>query len=309
MEQSQRSCTCKKKKKFQKNVEDCFFILEGQGFAPDNITVTDTYGNIIDASRNVSSKQPSSDTVQVESMLLVKDKFKISDLAYKKLASNSSLPCLKKLKAYSQELNVTYDIKFFQTCIRVYEPLQSKLPRVIRNVLNSSKGPCLAGKTSIGIRISGDGTWVGKRLHIVNFTFSIVNKNFCSGTHLLAILKVHEKYKHLVDVLKPITDEMKTFTQLSFNGNACSLKYLLAGDMKFLNMAMGIGARSSKYSCLWCTCSVAERGDLSRVWSMTDVSKGARTTETIKQWSKGKKQSIHVLVYLYLRVYRYVMLR
>lgn len=51
---------------------------------------------------------------------------------------------------------------------------------------------------------------------------------------------------------------------------------------------MGLSARSSKYSCVWCTCSSHDRADTKRAWSMTDTEKGARSIESMQKMCKQK---------------------
>ena len=286
--------TQKKKKIFQKNVDEYFALLQGQGFSAASITVTDIHGNIIEASQNGAQHSKTySVTKDVHTSLLIKDKFKISDKAYLKLASNSKLPSLRKLKSLSRELNSNFDIKHFSNCTGVYERLSTKLQRVMENIVQMDEkileSSHLLDNSFIGVRLSGDGTWVGKRLHLVNFTFSVLTKSFCSGTHLLAILKVYEKHSTLSDVLTPITEDIRNVTEVSCRDKVYKVKFFLAGDMKFLNTIMGIGACSSKFSCLWCFCSAVDRGDTRKTWSMTDENKGARTTMKIKQLSKQKR--------------------
>ena len=58
-----------------------------------------------------------------------------------------------------------------------------------------------------------------------------------------------------------------------------SIEYFLGGDLKFLAVAVGIDSACSKYACRWCKCSLDERGDLEKKWSISDPNFGARTVE------------------------------
>lgn len=282
-----------KVRSFKKHADACFTLLDCYGFSPRQVTVTDQYGNIIQAGDPVTTSRDELKTIDVDTILLVKDQFKISDQAYLKLASNSNMPSLKKVKSRSCELNSLYHIKYFPNCIGVYEKLSSKLPRVIDQLLirnnGNSKGLFLEG--TVSVRISGDGTWVGKRLHLVNFTFAVVLPGYTSGNHLWAIAKVQENHKVLADILSPLSQEVQNLTEILLNGTKLKVQYFLAGDMKFLNVVVGIGACSSKYACLWCTCSATERGNVSKVWSMFETDKGARTVADIEKLSRQKKDN------------------
>ena len=82
----------------------------------------------------------------------------------------------------------------------------------------------------IRVKLSGDGTWVGKRLHVVNFTFTIPDEGpmaySSEGNHVLPILKVPESYESLANALEDIRREVcelkeievvQTLTRLSFS--------------------------------------------------------------------------------------------
>ena len=49
--------------------------------------------------------------------------------------------------------------------------------------------------------MSGDGTWIGKRLHVLNITFTVLDEGVLAysseGNHTLALLKEPEKYEFL----------------------------------------------------------------------------------------------------------------
>ena len=49
--------------------------------------------------------------------------------------------------------------------------------------------------------MSGDGTWIRKRLHVLNITFTVLDEGVLAyssdGNHPLALLKEPEKYESL----------------------------------------------------------------------------------------------------------------
>ena len=64
----------------------------------------------------------------------------------------------------------------------------------------------------------------------------------------------------------------------------------------FLSLSIkniGIDSATSQYSCIWCKCSSKERHDVQKKWSLTDPTKGARTTEenfTLSTSARSKKK-------------------
>ena len=78
--------------------------------------------------------------------------------------------------------------------------------------------------------MTGDGTWVGKRLHIVTFGFTLlegVAAKASSGNHSVCLLKQPEDHHNLALGIKDIRDEIN---QISSDGISVSgKKFVLAG--------------------------------------------------------------------------------
>ena len=63
-------------------------------------------------------------------------------------------------------------------------------------------------------KFTGDGTFVGKRLHVVNFGYTILNEKRKAmsdrGNYSLAIVKIKEDYESIRDALSDLVTEMKS---------------------------------------------------------------------------------------------------
>ena len=133
------------------------------------------------------------------------------------------------------------------------------------------------------MKLTGDGTNVGKRLHVVNFGFTILDEGdiACSaaGNHCLAIFKEPESYQSLKNALKDIISDVESMSSIDVNGTTFHIEYYLGGDWKFLALATGIDSASSKYACIWCKCPALERHLSDQKWSILDPELGARTIE------------------------------
>ena len=61
---------------------------------------------------------------------------------------------------------------------------------------------------TVRVKLAGDGTSIGKHLHVVNFTFALLDEGSKAytyeGNHVLAILKEPENYKSLRNSLQDI---------------------------------------------------------------------------------------------------------
>ena len=81
------------------------------------------------------------------------------------------------------------------------------------------------------IKFIGDGTRVGKRLHIVNFGYTILNEKrkamADNGSYYLAIIKIKEDYDNMREAL---TDIVADKNSIVFNGRQVNIQYHLGGD-------------------------------------------------------------------------------
>ena len=236
----------------------------------------------------------------VNMMLLVKDRYDVSSRAYHEMASIcKSMPKHYKLKRRIQELNKLWNIQPTPSgTIGVQQSLENRLRlRLLRLLKVAPRDAIFRHTKQIRVKLSGDGTWVGKRLHVVNFTFTIPDEGpmaySSDGNHVLAILKVPESYESLANALEDIRREVCELKKIEVDANTYEIIYFLGGDWKFLALATGIDSASSKYSCIWCKCPMTERGDLEKKWSISDPAFGARSIKenmTLAALPKSRKQ-------------------
>lgn len=133
---------------------------------------------------------------------------------------------------------------------------------------------------TIQVKLTGDGTNIGKNVHVVNIAFTILN-DFSSvaspyGNHSIAILKVPEEYDSLEKALTDIVKEASELQSIEVNGHTHKIEYFLGGDLKFLALVCGIEAANGTFSCVWCKCPSTDRWDTTKEWSAFDSSKGAQ---------------------------------
>jgi len=107
----------------------------------------------------------------------------------------------------------------------------------------------------------------------------------------IAIMKISEDYDNLVAGLEDLCDEAKDLEVITLNDVTYNIQFYLGGAWKFLAMVCGLESATSEYPCIWCKCSKQQRSDMTLSWSLTDVVKGARTIEEIKEKSKLGKTS------------------
>ena len=153
---------------------------------------------------------------------------------------------------------------------------------------------------TLQVKLTGDGTYIAKRIHVVNFPFTLLNEGSIAmsvfGNHPLAIIEVPENYDAKVRALSDIVNEVSTLQSIEIGGNSHPIEYFMGGDMKFLAMVCGIEAANATFSCVWCKCPATDRWDMTREWSAFDTSKGARTIQEIEVNRSCPRQSELVAV-------------
>ena len=96
---------------------------------------------------------------------------------------------------------------------------------------------------NIRIKLAGDGTRIGKHLHVVNFTFAMLDEGSkvysYEGNHVLAVFKEPEDYESLKNTLEDIIAEVERLTVIELDGIEYSIQYYLGGDWKFLALVTG----------------------------------------------------------------------
>lgn len=130
---------------------------------------------------------------------------------------------------------------------------------------------------------------MGRNLHVVNFTFTLVDEpqaTSVAGYHTLATLEMFEDYDELSASLQDIADEVNDLSQLKPDGEFYQLQYFLGGDCKFFTLVCGLNAANSGYSCIWCKCNSKDHWNMELKWPLIDTTKGARTIDEIQTLSK-----------------------
>lgn len=224
----------------------------------------------------------------LEVMVFLKDRHLISDEAYHEMAQRfKELPRLYKLKDRIKELNSEYDI----SCVNDENGVNVGVRQSFRAVLSARIRAMLANSdpantvTSLTIKLSGDGTKIGKRIHVVNTGFCIVGHETAGETSILLVVKTDEKYQNIAESLRETLEEIRPVAMDGFfdydNGDDTSIRFkvefVLGGDLKYLNVVMGISAVTSTFFCIHCKCPKDERHDMSKRWSVVDPNAGART--------------------------------
>jgi len=110
------------------------------------------------------------------------------------------------------------------------------------------------------VKLTGDGTWIGSRLQVVTFGFTMIDEGETAraacGNYTVCILKDVESYDRLALALQDVRKDVSDIARegLTVHEEHYQIKFFLGGDWKFLALICGLDAANSKYACIWCTC-------------------------------------------------------
>ena len=236
-------------------------------------------------------------------LLYTKERFNLSNDAYHELSMTcKELPRSWKVQERIKALNGKW--KLSETpgnTFGIQQSIKERLEVRVQNMIkNSPPTESFRQNKKIRVKLSGDGTNVGKRLHVVNVTFTILDEGSkamsADGNHIIAIIKEPEKYEKLLEALSDIRREVESLNCMKVGDEYFNIEWFLGGDWKFLACVCGLGAAISTHPCIWCKCTLYDKYDGTKEWSMVDTNKGARTIKEIeeksKQGSRGEKCNV-----------------
>ena len=175
------------------------------------------------------------ETGNLTSVLYIKDHFVISHAAYHELAMVcKNVPCRHQLQSNINQLNSSYSIYPIPGTLTGF---QLSICHLLDMVLNRHAAEKSPSPDKITLKLSGDGTWLGKRIHIVSFMFTLPDFSDAASAHginLIAIFLGSEDYYQVKNSIQDIVEEAQMLQTFTFLGRTLVLEYYLGGDLKSL---------------------------------------------------------------------------
>ncbi|XP_071853409.1 uncharacterized protein [Apostichopus japonicus] len=179
---------------------------------------------------------------QANLLLYIKDRFAISDKAYKALSSASSLPSIYQIKTKQRQIKENA-VQVIRTPAETVGFQRDFIQVLKARIAILQADGHVKPDDDIKVKLSGDGTWVGRYLHVVNFTFTILNDpNAMSsnGNYLIAVFQDKEGYQAIKAHLVDLRSEIQQYTEVVVGAYSYKLSYYLGGDYKCLLCVLGI---------------------------------------------------------------------
>ena len=210
-------------------------------------------------SRNTNfNDMKSPEKTDVRKILQVCDNSMISDSAYHELAMHvPEMPRKHLLVSCRNTVNETFEVKRTPGMLPgSYLSLQTELIKDLQNA--ESEGMPLPD--TLKIKISGDGAKVSR---ISNFIVSLKTLSHLNQ-RVLAILKCEENYENLDKACVPIFSEINNLGKegITVGDKNVKLEIFIGGDMKFLQILLGLNSSIATYACPWCKVAKEDRGNI-----------------------------------------------
>ena len=181
----------------------------------------------------------------VNMMLMIKDTYQVSGNAYHEFArASKQMPRHFRLKRRIAELNSLWKISPTPDGSGVQQSLEDRLRDRLTSLVRTTPDDSQFKKDKrVRIKLSGDGTYIDKRLHVVNFTFTILDEGKRAfsgeGNYCLAIIREEESYEGMKTALADICEEVERLHSIEVDEQKFDLVFYLGGDWKYLALVTG----------------------------------------------------------------------
>lgn len=281
-------------REIKKKSEKALWFAESFGLLPISITFQSETSKVnVDLSTSKgSTRYDELDPTykqKLREIILIMDKFGISDAAYHELTYHChDLPKKYLICQSRSDLNEIFHIQRAPGNVPgAYISLKADLEMLFQKQQRDIPD-------KLQLKISGDGTKVSRISNFLVISYPIIHE--CSSVsvdkqRVIGILSCCENYdminKTCLPIFKEIND-MCSMRKVTLNEKVVELEIIFMGDMKFIQLVLGLGGSTGNYACPWCRVHKDERQNLDRPWDYYHSQEMSRTVENLRQGSAKK---------------------
>ena len=289
-------CNSKSKSRLKSDLKnkmnDALWFAETYGLFPRHVVCESFEGQKIEIAVGDTqtkgvrySALPDTEKDKLRQIVYICDKFYVSDSAYHEFSSVSSdLPSVSQLKDCRNEFNDEFEIQRTPGSFPgAFLSFDTELRRAIAEEFKETK------PDKICVKLAGDGAKVTRISNFVTIQFSVLSDKASSISYenqrTLAILKCAESYENIQRACGPLFHEINErikIGKIELEEQTIELDFFLGGDMKFLQMMLGLCSSSGAHCCPWCIIHKDARGDTSKPWDYYHLSEQQRSIQNIR---------------------------
>lgn len=272
----------KQSKFIGKKVNAALWFAKQYGLTPQLLNCKNSSNETVKielSDKNFSNLTPD-DKEKVRGILYVLDKFGISDESYHEISFlTEDLPSISIIKNERQAFNSRIDIfRCPGNTPGAYVTIESEIRKHVHEN-NLPEG------SRLQIKISGDGAKVSRVSNFVTLSLSFLGENGASPLKTLAIAKCSENYDNIKVLFDPLFRELNNLNSLGkidIDGKSYLVCSKFGGDMKFIQLCLGMNGSTATHACPWCHVHKSDRTDLSKSMSYYDSKDLKRTNESLR---------------------------
>ena len=220
-------------------------------------------------------------TVSKDRGLYIKDRNLISDLKFSNVLKQFGVDI--NVLAFRQEINEVLKADTFKVTNYSYFVNVKKMIHDYCRAYLQSKDPALPHTSSaIRVKLSADGTNVGRNITVVNFTIQLIDThtNSVRNVKTIGLAECSEDYEQLSPLFHYLMGEIKDLKHIQHADSQFAIDYFFVADMKLVRIVTGLNASNSIYCCIWCHWKKpVEESDKRRKKRVVEGPNGKRTEE------------------------------
>ncbi|CAG2242280.1 unnamed protein product [Mytilus edulis] len=281
----------RKIREFKSKAETALWFAESYGLVPQYIKLQSSIGEAFkvdfqptDYNKSSFQDLPDEEKQKIKDLLFILEKFNVSESAYRELTLYcDGLPRKYLISQCRDDINHLYH----------YERTPGNIPGAYisleNEIIKYVKYQDTEETDKLQIKISGDGSRVSRISNFVVFSFSVITDGLTLSSkdqNVFCIVNCKEDYDSLKKSCKPIFEEINSLYKrgtIEVDGRKINLEILLGGDMKFLQILLGLGGSLCNYSCPWCRIHKGEREDMTKPWDFYHGNNMNRTAQNLEE--------------------------
>lgn len=272
-------------RQFKSEVERALWFGESFGLIPESLACRDKKSGASHLIRFGQLKVEDKD--KIRQLVYILDKFSISNCAYYELSMfDKGLPRKYMVAQERENLNKLFHIERCPgNAPGAYVSLSNE---IAAHIIDQSLNP---GDT-LKVKVSGDGAKMSRITNFVTLSVSFPDSANCTSVHsvkTLAILKCAESYDTLKIAASPTIRELNQLIsakEITVDDSTYKLDLYFGGDMKFVDIFLGLNGPTANYACPWCHVHKSERTDLTKPMDYYESEDMKRTAENMQKNAK-----------------------
>lgn len=207
---------------------------------------------------------PCDEKDKVKELVFILEKLGISDATYQSI--HHLFPHDTPSKAIIVQCRNSFTETFIRTQSGVRVPcIRKEIESMIKHAIEI-KSFDLDDHQPFRLKLGGDGTRVSRISTFVSFYLSHIDnsevKQDSMQHRIIGLSKCSESYENIQGSFSSMFHEVNELLEsphLSVDGHDVELDFYLTGDMKMLNLLMGMKSCGADQSCIWCHIKSSER--------------------------------------------------